>query len=50
MVSRWYANPPWLWEQVETAVAALEVGRGRPHRLVEVMARPQTVREDWTTS
>ena len=38
MVSRLYANTRSLWEQVETAVAALEVGRGRSHRLVEVMA------------
>lgn len=38
MVSRLYANTRSLWEQVETAVAALDVGRGRPHRLVEVIA------------
>jgi len=38
MVSRLYANTRSLWEQVETAIAALEVGRGRPRRLVEVMA------------
>jgi len=38
MVSRLYANTRSLWEQVTTAVAALEVGRGRPGRVVEVMA------------
>ena len=38
MVSRLCANIRSLWEQVETAVAALDVGRGRPHRLVEVIA------------
>ena len=38
MVSRLYASTRSLWEQVETAIAALDVGRGRPRRLVEVMA------------
>jgi len=38
MVSRLYANTRSLWEQVKTAIAALDVGRGRPCRLVEVMA------------
>jgi DDE superfamily endonuclease len=38
MVSRLYASSRSLWEQVETAIAALDVGRGRPRRLVEVMA------------
>jgi hypothetical protein len=37
MVSRLYASTRSLWEEVETAVAALDVGRGRPRRLVEVM-------------
>lgn len=38
MVSRLYASTRSLWQQVETAIAVLEVGRGRPRRLVEVMA------------
>ncbi len=38
MVSRLYASTRSLWEQVETAIAALNVGRGRPRRMVEVMA------------
>ncbi len=38
MVSRLYASTRSLWEQVETAIAALDVGRGRPRRVVEVMA------------
>jgi len=38
MVSRLYASTRSLWEQVETTIAALDVGRGRPRRLVEVMA------------
>lgn len=38
MVSRLYASTRSLWEQVETTIAALDVGRGRPRRVVEVMA------------
>jgi hypothetical protein len=38
MVSRLYANTRCLWEQVEAAVAALDVGRGRSRRLVAMMA------------
>jgi len=38
MVSRLYASTHALWEQVETAIATLDVGQGRPRRLVEVMA------------
>ncbi len=38
MVSRLYASTRSLWEQVETAIAALDVGRGRPRRVVEVIA------------
>jgi len=38
MVSRLYASTRSLWEQVETAIAALGVGRGRSRRVVEVMA------------
>jgi len=33
-----YASTRSLWEQVDTAIATLDVGRGRPHRLVEMMA------------
>jgi DDE superfamily endonuclease len=38
MVSRLYASTRSLWEQVEQAIAVLDVGRGRPRRVVEVMA------------
>ena len=38
MVSRLYASTRSLWEQVETAMTALDAGRGRPHRVLEVMA------------
>ncbi len=38
MVSHLYASTRSLWEQVEAAIAALDVGRGRPRRVVEVMA------------
>ena len=38
MVSRLYASTRTLWEQVETAIATLDVGRGRPRRVAEVMA------------
>jgi hypothetical protein len=38
MVSRLYASTRSLWEQVEAAIAALDMGRGRPRRVVEVMA------------
>jgi len=38
MVSRLYASTRSLWEQVETAIATLDVGRGRPRRLVQLMA------------
>jgi len=38
MVSRLYASTRSLWEQVETAITALDVGRGRSRRLVELMA------------
>ncbi len=38
MVSRLDANTRCLWEQVKAAITALDVGRGRSRRLVEVMA------------
>jgi SRSO17 transposase len=38
MVSRLYASTRSLWEQVATTIAALQVGRGRSRRVVEMMA------------
>jgi len=38
MVSRLYASTRSLWGQVDTVIAALDVGRGRPRRLIEAMA------------
>ena len=38
MVSRLYPSTRRLWEQIKAILTELEIGRGRPHHLVDLMA------------
>ncbi len=38
MVSRLYPSTRCLWEQIKAILTELEIGRGRPHHLVDLMA------------
>lgn len=38
MVSRLYPSTRRLWEQIKAILAELDIGRGRPHHLVDLMA------------